>query len=45
MFFGHFSDDNLICTASTKEITNFPIVIQAVKLMNAILGKGQYAIK
>ena len=41
----HLSDDTLVCTASTNEITNMPIVMQDVKLMNAILGKSQYAIK
>ena len=42
---GHSSDDTLICTATTNGITNLLIVIQDVKLMNAILGNGQYAIK
>ena len=42
---GHLSDDTLIGTATTNGIKNLPIVIQDVKLINAILGKSQYAIK
>ena len=42
---GHLSDDTLICTVSTNGITNLPIVIQDVKVMNTILGKSQYDIK
>ena len=30
----HLSDHTLVCTASTNEIKNLPIVIQYVKLMN-----------
>ena len=37
---GHLSDHTLICTTTTNGIKNLLIVIQDVKLMNAILGKS-----